>query len=232
MKRATLIALVAIGTLVIVGCGQDEAEFPDDTTAGGECGPWYPGGGGGADAGVDGGAEANYAVEEGAIFPCAVWDSAMLDGEDTFINVGQIYLEAKHGVTDTKAIVIVIGAENCPSCSTLISAMTERIPDFEAAGALMIGMARRDLQGVPEDPDFTMDKAYEVLEAEDWPVDQWYSISDEENYIPVSFDVAPPWLIIVRVSDMIVMTASNVAVSPNDDGVQDLLDYLNGPDFQ
>jgi len=229
-SRSALVALVAA---IGASCGQDEVEFPDTTAAGGECGPWYPGGGE-ADGGVDGGeaAETQYAVEEGAIFPCAVWESAMLAGEETFINVGQIYLEAEHGVTGVQSIVIVIGAENCPSCSALISAMAERVADFGTAGALMIGMARRDLQGAAEDPDFELDKAYEVLEAEDWPVDDWFAINDAEDYIPLSFDTAPPWLIVVSVSDMVVRVASNVAFQPTEGGVADLLDYLSGPDFQ
>lgn len=231
MLRASLIALIAFGMITLAGCGQDEVKFPDNATAGGECGPWYPGGGE-ADGGVDGGTEAEYAVEEGAIFPCAVWESAMLAGEETFINVGQVFLEAAHGVSDTKSIVLIISAENCSTCSTLISAMAERQGDFDGAGAFMIGMARRDLIGSPDDPDFDIDKAYEVLESEDWPVDVWHVINDAEGYVPTTYDTATPWVVIVRVSDMTVQVASNQTFSTNEDGVAEMLVYLGGPDFQ
>jgi len=232
MKRATLTALVAIGTLLIAGCAQEDARFPDDTGfGGGECGAWYPGGGG-ADAGVDGGAEADYAVEEGAIFPCAVWESAMLDGQETFINVGQVHLEAKHGATEHKSIVVIVSAEECPACVELIGNMIERKDEFDAAGAFMIAMARRSLHGAADDPDFDLEKAYDVLQHEDWPVESWHVINDEEDYLPLAVDDGPPWKIIISVEDMVVQVMSNITFGTKESGVSEMLDYLNGPDFQ
>jgi hypothetical protein len=224
------VALVALGLVVFAGCGQDEVKFPDTSAAGGECGPWYPGGGGDADAGVDGGAEVDYAIEEGAIFPCAVWESAMLNGAETFINVGQIYLEAKHGQSDTRAIVIVVSARNCTNCIALINAIADRAAQFEEAGAYMIVMARRD-QYAMTDPDLTLDQAYEVAVEDGWPVESWPVINDEEYYFSSSFDNVAPWVIVVGVEEMMVGVA-NTSTFVGEQGVIDLLAYLNGPDFQ
>jgi hypothetical protein len=231
MKRAVHIALVGFGIVVIAGCGQDEVTFPEGTTAGGECGAWYPGGGG-ADAGVDGGAEASpYAVEEGAIFPCAVWDSAMLAGEDTFIDIGHAYLEVEHSQADYKSLVIVISARNCSSCEELTTAIATRKDDFDSAGAFMVSMARRDLQDA-DAPDFSIEEAYDVVEAEGWPVESWPVTNDQEGYLPREFDSGNPWLVIVSFTDMVVRIRSNLAFYPDEDGVAEMLDYLNGPDFQ
>jgi hypothetical protein len=227
-----VLVVLAVAAVVLVGCGQDEVRFPDAGAKGGACGPWYPGDCG-ADAGVDGGCtEAVYAVEEGATFPCAVWESAKLNGEDIFIDIGHTYLEVKHGISTYESLVIVISAENCSSCSVLIHAIEERAEEFDAAGALMIAMARRDLLGAPEDPDFDIAKAYQVIESEGWPVETWPVINDDEDYIPTSYDDLPPWLIVVSFSDMVVQVASNMTFSPDADGVDALLEFLNGPDFQ
>lgn len=220
---------VVIAVFAFATCGQDEVKFPDDTGTSGVCGAWYPGGD--LDAGVEAGGSGGYAVEEGAIFPCAVWESARLAGQDTFIDVGHMFLEIKHGVATTESLVIIVGAEHCPSCNTLISAMAERAGDFTAAGAFPIGMARRDLQGGADDPDFDLDYAYDVLAAEGWPVDIWHAINDEEDYLPLTVDTAPPWVIIVRTSDMEVQVASNFDFQPDADGVAAMLDFLSGPTF-
>jgi hypothetical protein len=230
MRWLARIVLLAATWVLTTSCGQEEAEFPETNAY--TCGSWYPGGGGGADGGVDGGTDDPYAVEEGAIFPCDVaWDSAMLAGADTFINVSQIYLEAKHGLTDTRAIVIVVGAEHCPTCGTLMTAMSEQVPAFNATNSVMIAMARRDLQGVADAPDFDMATAYDVLANEGWPVDQWYSINDEEDYIPTSVDVGPPWVIIVSVKDMVVQVMANNAFATNEEGATAMIEFLSSPTF-
>lgn len=233
MKRLIRTVFIMATASWLISCGQDEVKFPDMETKGGVCGEWYPGDYGSPDAGVDQEEylEAIFAVEEGAIFPCAVWESARLANEDMFINVGQIYLEAKHGVIESRSIVIVISAEHCPTCSVLISAMAKRVSDFEDAGALMIGMARRNLIASPDNPDFNLEKACEVLEDEGWSKENWYCINDEEDYLPTTFDTAVPWVVVVSVKDMMVHVVSNQIYQPNEKGVQDLLDFLNSATF-
>jgi hypothetical protein len=221
-RFAALVSMMAVA-VALGACGQREAEFPDGGGGffGGVCGPGYPGG-----DGPDGGGGAEYAVEEGAIFPCALWESARLAGEDTFINVAQVFLEAKHGVTGHKALVIVASARNCGPCQALTDALAQRREDLEAAGAFVVGMARTDLQA-PAEPYFDLDEAYETMTDEGWPVEHWPVINDAEGYLPAAFDSGTPWVVVAGLSGMAVLVASNTAFSPNANGVEALISLVH-----
>jgi hypothetical protein len=215
--------------LLLIGCGQDDVKFPEMAGPGGVCGPWYPGGEGGADTGVDGGAEAEYAIAKDAVFPCAVWESARLDGQDIYIDVNSVYLDSKHGMSDTRALIIVVSAKNCNSCITLINAIADRAAQFEEAGAYMVVLARRD-QYAMNDPDLTLDQAYEVAVEDGWPVESWPVINDEEYYFSSEFDTVAPWVVVVSVKDMVVQVRDTTSFV-GEYGVIDLLEYLQGPEF-
>jgi len=205
------------------GCGQENLVFPDsglkDNIA--ECGVAYPQ--------LEHPEQDNapcYCAEENNTFPCLVWESARQNGEDTYISASNIYLDAKHGLTNTRSIIIVVSAENCSTCTILISAIKNRAADFEAAGAFMVGMARRSLTGSTEDPDFDLDKAELVLASESWPL-EWPITNDEEGYLSRTFDTATPWVVVVDVRDMKVKVASNQRFTPDPSGVEDLLQYID-----
>lgn len=225
--RAIRFATIAASALLVFGCGQDEVELPEAAVAGGVCGTWYPGGS--ADAGVDAGGEADYAVKAGAIFPCAVWESARVNGQDIYVNVGSVYLDAKHGMSDTRSFVVVVSAKNCQSCITLINAIAARKEEFEEAGAYMIVMARRD-QYAMGDPDLSLDEAYAVAVEDGWPVESWPVINDEEYYFSSEFDTVAPWVVVVSVSDMVVQVRDTTSFV-GEEGVVALLNYLDGDEF-
>ncbi|MCP4606078.1 MAG: hypothetical protein GY847_37135 [Proteobacteria bacterium] len=217
---------ISLVFLASVSCGQENINWPDGgLISSGECGAWYPGGGK-----TDAGVESQYGIEEGSIFPCLVWESARLNSQDTYINIGDIYLKRKNSVSETKAIIVVVSAKNCPTCSSLIEAMESKSDDFDTAGALMIGMARRDLQGAAEDPDFNLDDAETVLRSENWKTDEWYVINDEENHLNQTFDSFTPWIILVSTSNMIVRSLSNTDFPTDISGVDKLLGFIE--DFE
>lgn len=222
-RFAALVFLV-VAAATLGACGQREAEFPDGGGGffGGACGPGYPGSGE-----ADAGAEVEYAVAEGAVFPCALWESARLDGQDTFINVAQVFLEARHGVTAHKALVIVASARNCGPCQALTDALAARRADVEAAGALMIGMARTDLQA-PGAPYFDLDEACETMDHEGWPMQHWHVINDAEGYLPAQLDSGTPWIVVVGLAGMEVQVVSNTAFTPNAEGVGNLISLIQG----
>ncbi len=224
MKMRLLAWGLALLSPVLVTCGQEDVVLPDMVggASAGECGGWYPGGGGDAGAGDE------FGIEEGKILPCLVWESAREGRQDTYINVGDVYLGAKHGETDTKAIVLVVSARNCPACGVLMSAIETMSDEFDAAGAMMVAMARRDLQGVAEEPDFPLNEAEQVLEHEGWPVDQWFVINDAEGYLERTYDVGTPWVIVVDVKSMEVRSVSNEEFSPSMAGAEKLLQFVKG----
>ena len=72
MKMRLLAWGLALLSPVLVTCGQEDVVLPDmgGGASAGECGGWYPGGGGDAGAGDE------FGIEEGKILPCLVWESA------------------------------------------------------------------------------------------------------------------------------------------------------------
>ena len=71
--------------LATPACGQQTLVLPE-ATAGGACGEGYPP----SDEG-DGGIP--YALEEGAVFPCLLFESVKRGGEETYLHFPDIYLE-------------------------------------------------------------------------------------------------------------------------------------------
>ncbi len=221
MKRKTRGVILAVLAVITFACGQENVVLPDISFGSGECGPWYPGGGDNADSGV-------YGIKEGKIFPCAVWEKARLNHQDTFINIGQEYLNAKHGKSNAKAVVIVVSSKGCTNCMKLISALNDRADDFDQAGAIMIAMARRVFRGSPDDPDLSIEQVDNVLLEEGWLVDRWPVINDEEHYFDTSFDDATPWIAVVDIENMMAMSVSLYTFSPDAQGVEDLLGFIRG----
>ena len=203
IHRFMAVLLVVVGA---AGCAQESIELPDTGGSGaGSCGEWYPGGGSAADAGD------LYGIELGKIFPCAVFESAMLAGEPTYINIPDVYLAAKHGRSNTRSIVFVNGASNCPGCAVLVEELVALAEDFEAAGALMIGAAWCNNMDI-NDCDFDATTADAVLRDEGWPTERWYTTNDQEGYFRPSFSDVFPSVIVVQVSDMRVQA---VEVAPD-----------------
>lgn len=222
-------ALNIIATLLLLtACGQEDAVFPEPGTAsGGQCGAFYPGGENtDSDADTASETESPYGMEEGKLFPCAVWESARLAGKNTYINIGEEYLAAKHGKSSRKFVVVVVSAEGCSQCALLIRQMTERTDEFDDAGALMIGMARSVLGG--DGPDLTLDEAAQTLAGERWPMDRWYVINDQEYYFNESFEANNPWVVVVSLADMKIVRLGNDDFPASSQGVSDLLAILGG----
>lgn len=187
MKRssATMAGMV-IGVLA-AACGQGDPVFPDDGAAA-ECGDWYPGTS--ADAG------ATYDIEVGETFPCLVWESVRVNHEDTYFNAGELYLEAKHGVTSTAAMVIALVGVNCAGCQELVGALAEHEAELSGA-AFMVGAVRDDFVS-----ETTLDQAEEVLVDQDgWPL-AWMVTNDVEGHLSADEFEGVPWVFVVRLSDM------------------------------
>ncbi|MCU0661538.1 MAG: hypothetical protein MUC50_04350 [Myxococcota bacterium] len=222
--RSTICLLCA---LLAASCGQDEAVFPEPPAgASGKCGAFYPGAedsDSSEETSTD--QESPYGMAEGKIFPCAVWESAQLAGKKTYINVGEEYLAAKHDASDRRSIVILVSAEGCSQCTLLIRYLAEQADDFDAAGAMMIGMARAALGG--QGPDFTLEEAVATLAGERWPMDRWYVINDEEYFFDESFESNNPWLAVVSLADMRIVSLGNEDFQASSAGIAELLSLVN-----
>lgn len=201
MKAAyILIGAVAANALLFAGCDQTAASFPECGGTWGDCGPWYPGGE------ADGGPSPAYAIAEGETFPCLVWEAARVDHADTWINVGELHLGIKHGVSDDKALVIILTGDGCAGCYELVQALAARQAEFEDA-AVMLGMCHGDLAA--EEP-YTLDEAEQTLVEQDgWPA-EWLLTNDAEQHLPIVEYQGLPWVVVVRLSDMRVMVRSNM----------------------
>jgi hypothetical protein len=200
----------AQGALVLqlflaLACGQDDLVLPGvDAEGGGACGEWYPQGGKGeGDAGP-----AAFGMKPEDTFPCLVFESARLGGEDTFINVGDIYLGAKHEETGHRVLVFVIGADNCPACAALIEELSASADALDAAGALMIGAAWCNNIDV-SDCDFELDRTELVLKSEGWPTERWLITNDAEGHLRSTFSDIFPTAIVVAVGTMKVKAVEN-----------------------
>lgn len=220
-------AFIWLSFFFLLGCGQDEIAFPPQRAGNsGECGAYYPGSRDtDTEESADAEKESPYGMAQDKIFPCAVWESARLAGEDTYINIGEQYLATKHGVSDRRSVVVVVSAEGCSQCALLIRHMVERADEFDESGALMIGMARSVLGG--DGPDFSLDEAAATLAAERWPMSRWHVINDEEYYFDASFESNNPWLVVVSLADMRIVSLGNDTFSANASGVTKLLSLLS-----
>jgi hypothetical protein len=207
-KHMLSLTVLALAAAVVAACDQTEVVFPDAGAAGEGCGVWYAGGA--ADAGPT-----EYAFEEGATLPCLVWTSVRQNGADTWFNAGELYLEVLNGLSDKKAIVMVLSGTGCPACLDLIAEIAALKGLFES-DAVMIGAAVADPS---MSQPFTIDEAVDLLVGNDgWPAD-WMVTNDIEGYLQgyESF----PWVVVVRTSDMQVVSHSNQTYS--EANVTDLL---------
>jgi hypothetical protein len=189
----------------LLGCGQSEMVIPDSASWNGACGEWYPGG---QDT------SSSYAFSQDEILPCAVFESARLEGEDTYINVGDFYLDAKHGLSDRTAAVFVVGAENCPSCAVLIQDLVDRADEIDDAGAVMIDATFCDNLD-HTDCNFDLDRAEAVALSEGWPGERWLITNDEEGYIRPLYQDSFPTIITARLSDMKVVSVDRLPSADN-----------------
>ena len=202
---ARLIFRLGSISLVLSGCGQSELVLPSGSW-GGTCGDWYP-------EGASDNADA-YGFEEEKTLPCAVLDSAMQEGEDTYISFEKIYLDAAFGVSDAKSVVIVVSAENCPACSLLIQDLADRADLIDETGAVMIDVTFCDNTD-RTDCDFDLDRAVSAAEKEKWPLDRWIVTNDEDGFIRPMYRDSFPTVIVARTSDMKVVCVDRTPDAEN-----------------
>ena len=188
------IVLKATATIIVVlalsGCGQDDITLPDagSSAAVGECGAWYPGGGG--DGGV------TYGFDVGDTLPCFVWESVRIgeqgDEPNAYLSMGELYLmaaheqtdllQAKFGLDEAKSLVIAISAMSCSQCPDFLGAIVDLEGELNQLGAIPIGVCRHDLNDL-ETP-LSLETADNVLLNHDhWPED-WYRTNDAEYLLP------------------------------------------------
>ncbi len=213
LSRIFVRLLFWISSAGLLGCGQSEIELPDSASWGGVCGDWYPGGGDSA---------STFAFEEDETLPCAVFESARLEGEDIYLNMGDYYLDAKHQLSDRAAVVFVVSAENCPSCAVLMQDLLNRADEIDDEGAAMINVTYCDNLN-RTDCAFDLDRAEAVALAEGWPGGMWPVTNDEEGYIRPLFQDAFPVMITARLKDMQVVSVDRL---PTVDHLIDILGDL------
>lgn len=210
MKRRNQLSS-QLAAVVLVACGQAEIELPEDAAVTGECGAWYPGGDD---------ADAEYEIIEGGTFPCLVWESVRVGHEDTWLNAGELYLEAEHGTRNDKALIIALTGADCTACERLTAALGDREEDFDAV-AEMLAICHGFLWSTEL---FTLDETEEALiENGGWP-SAWPVSNDAELHMPVEVFNGLPWLVVVRLSDMEVVVSSNFVYSASN--VDDLLSFV------
>ena len=202
MKSKMAYTILVLQLFLALGCGQDRVVIPD-RAEGSICGDWYPGG-----ERAENDTMGSFGMSPGDTFPCLVFETARLAGEDTYINMGDLYLGSKHGETDTRAVVIIIGADNCPACAVLIEEITSMANAFDAAGALMIGAAWCDNIDAT-DCDFDLDRAETVLKYEGWLIERWLITNDQEGHLRPSFSSVYPTAIVVELKNMKVRAVEN-----------------------
>ncbi len=236
MKAFFRTVFVVASAVIVSACGQDNITLPDGGGGGttGECGSWYPGGGG--DAGAD------YQFAEGSTLPCFVWESVRIGPmgaePNTYINVGELYLmaknndtamlQAKFGIDEARALVIAISAENCSTCVDLTGALADDKDELEALGAVMVGVCRHDFFDTSMETVLTMEEADEVLIEEDKWLEGWHRTNDAEGHLDPSDSIYPK-LAVIRLSDMKVVEMGTGADYP-DEVPHPLITLLQGLD--
>jgi hypothetical protein len=199
--KPVLIA-AAIAAVAAAACGQDDVTLPEMSA--GACGPWY--------ASSDGDAEAIFVFSEGQTCPCFVWESVRLGPQgvepNTYINLGEVYLPAKHGnsqalaskwgVEEARALVLAVSAEGCSNCPTVLGDIAAKKSEFEDAGALMMGVCRHTMSDQEEV--LPLEDADQVLVSTDsWP-EVWHRTNDAEKHLPLINEY--PQAAVIRLSDM------------------------------
>jgi hypothetical protein len=146
-------------------------------------------------------------MEVGAVFPCLAWETVRMDRRDTYFNVGELFLQAKHGVTPVTAMVVVLVGANCAGCRELVGAISERAQQF-AATAFMIGVCRDDTSSGT-----TIDQVEEVLlENDGWP-QGWMITNDAEGHLSSDEFSGVPWVFVVELASMKVVAGGLGAYS-------------------
>jgi len=216
-----IIAATALASFALfTGCGQDGVVLPDQGGgAVGECGAWYPSG---VDADEGDAGIAQFGANIGDTLPCFVWDSvrfgAQVEGADpatyanAYLSMGEIFLksgspdmsdllQAQFGVTQAKIILFVVAADQCGTCPTLLTSVTNSKEELLSAGVIPIGVARFNSSSCDIG-------AMDLVAADDVMVPEgldvsFYRTDDPEQYLGdcISFE-GFPYLIAVRVSDM------------------------------
>lgn len=195
---ASMFFITILTAFLAAACGQDGVVFPDGGST--ECGAWYPG------SGSDAGTENEIGLKKGNVFPCVVWESARIDKSDTYINIGEEYLKAKHNSDNTnRAIVFFVSADNCPNCVLLSNKIAGSAQELTEAGARLIGVAYTDAGNASVQ--LSLEEAESILEHEQWPMQFPVANDQEENLRGVSQFF--PQLIVVRMSDMKIYTVGD-----------------------
>jgi hypothetical protein len=218
--RAAAIAFASSGILA-AGCGQDGVVLPSPGGGDvGECGAWYPGGGE-ADAGIELGSNL------GETLPCFVWESVRSGAKESgadpatyanaYLSMGEIFLksqnpgmsallETQFGVAEAKAILFTVVAENCSGCPELLGRAVVSLPELQAAGVIVIGVASFSSNNSDPSADAMGLVAADEILINDGFDPSLYRTNDPEHYVGAngSFGEGFPQIIAVRVSDMAV----------------------------
>ena len=219
LQRAAAITVTAAGLALC--CCQDDITLPETGGAAvGECGAFYPGGGE-PDAGTA------YGSNLGETLPCFVWESVRAGAQETgadpaayanaYLSMGEIFLksknpgmsellEAQFGVAEARIILFPIVAENCSGCPELLGRVVTSIPELEAAGAVVVGVASFSSNDTEPDADAMDLVAADGILINDGFVETHYRTNDPEHYLGTngSFGEGFPQILAVRVSDMVV----------------------------
>lgn len=227
-------ALAIVLVVIFSACGQDNITLPDGGGGGtiGECGSWYPGGGG--DAGAD------YQFAQGFTLPCFVWESVRIGPvgaePNTYLNIGDLYLmaknddtamlQAKFGIDEARALVVAISSEQCTNCPVLMGALAAAQDQLETLGAVMVGVCRHNFFDTSMETILTMEEADTVLLDDDGWLEDWHRTNDVERHMDLSDGIYPK-LAVIRLSDMKVVEIGTGADYPT---VDPLITILQGLD--
>ena len=215
MQCFTQITLLSSIGLLFLSCDQTTVHFPEDSLTGAVCGPWYPAG-----ADPDDGQE--YAIEEDATFPCLVWESVRQNQADTWLNIGDLYLSIKHGEISAKALVVAKVGISCAGCYNLIVELAGAGEKLESK-AVMLALTHGDVF-YPEF--FPLDEAEAIIVGQDgWP-EGWYLTNDVENHFSESQFIGIPWVTVVDLKNMRVISSSNSQFSAAN--VDELVTLIEG----
>ena len=196
-----ILILLSVASVVVLACDQSMVQFPDADGGDQSCGSWYPGSE--ADSGIE------YAIETDAIFPCLVWESVRRNHEDTWLNIGELYLSAKHGEISAKALIIAKVGVSCVACHYLVVELGNARQRLEPH-AVMVALTHGNAI-YPEV--ISLDEAESIIVAQEgWPAN-WYLTNDLENHFSESEFVGIPWVTVVNLETMRVLNSSNSTFS-------------------
>ncbi len=216
MRFETVSAMVsmALASALFAGCGQDEITLPElggqDV---GECGAFYPGGGA-ADSGIV------YGAESGDTLPCFVWESVRAGAQDgaadpatyanAYLSMGEILLKSKSSgmgalLQAQFGVAQAVVAENCSGCPEFLGRTVASLPELQAEGVIVIGVASFSSNNSDPSADAMDLVAADEILATDGFDPSLYRTNDPEHYLGTngSFGEGFPQILAVRVSDMV-----------------------------